>query len=105
MSRPTTELHTPTFAKQCTAQLGALNAAPLTAPRASQRLCKRLLETQGGLVVTTADDGDVALQQLIDSYAPGGTLVDFVLMDLQARPSLLVCWRLWHIRRCSIMLT
>jgi hypothetical protein len=49
-----------------------------------QRLCKRLLETQGGLDVTTADDGDVALQRLIDSYAPGGTPVDFVLMDLQA---------------------
>jgi CheY-like chemotaxis protein len=47
------------------------------------RLCKRLLELQGGLEVITADDGDVALQMLIDSYAPGGKPVQFVLMDLQ----------------------
>ena len=48
----------------------------------SQRLCKRLLETQGGLDVITADDGDTALITLIDSYAPGGSAFDFVLMDL-----------------------
>jgi hypothetical protein len=51
------------------------------------RLCRRLLETAGGLQVVTADDGDVALRVLIDSYdaARGGVPVDLVLMDLQAR--------------------
>ena len=48
-----------------------------------QRLCKRLLEAHGGYDVSTADDGDAALQLLIDSYAAGGTPFDFVLMDLQ----------------------
>jgi CheY-like chemotaxis protein len=49
------------------------------------RLCKRLLELQGGLEVSTADDGDVALQAMIDSCAPDSKPLDFVLMDLQAR--------------------
>jgi CheY-like chemotaxis protein len=50
------------------------------------RLCKRLLETQGGMEVETADDGDVALAWLRDSYAGapgGGPPVDIVLMDMQ----------------------
>ncbi len=53
------------------------------------RLCRRLLETAGGLHVITADDGDVALRMLIDSYdaASGGVPVDLVLMDMQARLS------------------
>ena len=51
----------------------------------NRRLCGKLLELQGGLEVSTADDGDVALQALMDSYAPGGCPVDFCLMDLQAR--------------------
>jgi CheY-like chemotaxis protein len=51
------------------------------------RLCRRLLETAGGLQVVTADDGDVALRALIDSYntPQGGEPVDIVLMDMQAR--------------------
>jgi hypothetical protein len=49
------------------------------------RLCKRLLELQGGLEVSTADDGDVALQAMIDCYTSGSEPLDFVLMDLQAR--------------------
>jgi CheY-like chemotaxis protein len=53
----------------------------------NRRLCGRLLELQGGLEVATADDGDVALQALIDSCSPGGTPFDFCLMDLQARDS------------------
>jgi hypothetical protein len=74
--------------------------------RLNLRLCKRLLETQGGMDVVTADDGDVALQLLQDSYADGGGAcapVDFVLMDLQARAlhdrsdllaiSVRDCWR------------
>jgi hypothetical protein len=69
------------------AQSSSLTHTPTHSP---QRLCKRLLESQGGYEVLVADDGDVALQQLIDSYAPGGTPVDFVLMDLQARPLLLM---------------
>jgi hypothetical protein len=36
----------------------------------------------------------VALQRLIDSYAPGGTPVDFVLMDLQVRQLLVLAWNL-----------
>jgi hypothetical protein len=36
--------------------------------------------------VETADDGDVALAWLCNSYAPGGAPVDLVLMDMQARP-------------------
>ena len=51
----------------------------------NRRLCGRLLELQGGLEVETADDGDVALQALMDSYAPGAEPFDFCLMDLQAR--------------------
>jgi CheY-like chemotaxis protein len=47
------------------------------------RLCRRLLETAGGLQVITADDGDVALRILIDSYGPGCEPVDIVLMDMQ----------------------
>jgi hypothetical protein len=35
--------------------------------------------------VTTADDGDVAVRLLIDSYAAGARPFSFVLMDMQAR--------------------
>ena len=46
------------------------------------KLCKKLLESKAALDVTTADDGDVALAWLKDSYAPGGPPpVDLVLMD------------------------
>lgn len=50
------------------------------------------MELHAGLEVRTADDGDVALAALIDSFspaAPGGAEPpppppDFVLMDVQA---------------------
>ena len=48
----------------------------------NRKLCGKLLETQGGLTVCTADDGDVAVRMLTQSYAPGGRPFDFVLMDL-----------------------
>ena len=45
-------------------------------------LCKKLLESKGAMDVVTKDDGDVALQWLIESYSPGGPpAADFVLMD------------------------
>jgi hypothetical protein len=49
------------------------------------KLCKRLLEVQGGLEVVTADDGDVALEWLISSYGPSGMPAAFVLLDMQVR--------------------
>ena len=51
----------------------------------AQRLCKMLLEKQAGMDVTVADDGDVALRMLIDSYGPDGTPFDLCLMDMQVR--------------------
>ena len=48
----------------------------------NRKLCGKLLELQGGLTVSTADDGDVAVRKLTESYAPGGQPFDFVLMDL-----------------------
>jgi len=46
------------------------------------RLCKRLLEMRGNMVVTLADDGDVALRVLIDSYDPPALPFDLCLMDM-----------------------
>ena len=49
-----------------------------------QRLCKRLLESQAGMTVSVADDGDVALRMLIDSYEDAdASPYDLCLMDIQ----------------------
>ena len=55
----------------------------LIKPAPPQRLCKRLLESQASMDVTLADDGDVALRALVDSYGPGGVPFNLCLMDLQ----------------------
>lgn len=52
------------------------------------RLCKKLLESKGAMDVVAADDGDVALKWLTDSYASGGPQpVDLVLMDSASSPA------------------
>lgn len=48
----------------------------------NRKLCSKLLELQGGVDVSTADDGDVAVRLMTESYGPGCQPFDFVLMDL-----------------------
>jgi len=48
----------------------------------NRKLCSKLLELQGGVDVSTADDGDVAVRLMTDSYGSGSQPFDFVLMDL-----------------------
>lgn len=58
------------------------------------KLCKKLLESKAALDVTTADDGDVALAWLKESYSPGGPPpVDLVLMDSACNTTALRCLR------------